>query len=126
MTEPTRSCTVRLRTATGVERASVSASVLATDDAVIDKARRAAGVAGAALIDGTIEPANGRVATDGGALASGRVPPLNLTTAEAKYLWAMISDEVGKEAVQYSEDRPTVESLHTKIGAATPGVSLDE
>jgi len=44
-----------------------------------------------------------------------RVPPLNLTDEEAAYLWEMMKREVGKEEVQYSDGRETVESLHTKV-----------
>ena len=54
-----------------------------------------------------------------------RVPPLNLTDEEAEYLWEMVKEEVGKEEVQYSDDRLTVESLHTKIGNVAPGVDFD-
>jgi hypothetical protein len=48
-----------------------------------------------------------------------RVPPLNLTDEEAAYLWEMMKREVGKEEVQYGEDRDTVESLHTKVRRIT-------
>jgi len=44
-----------------------------------------------------------------------RVPPLNLTDEETAYLWEMVKREVGKEGVQYSDDRETVKSLHTKV-----------
>jgi len=44
-----------------------------------------------------------------------RVPPLNITDEEAAYLWKMMKREVGKEQVQYGENRQTVESLHTKV-----------
>lgn len=46
---------------------------------------------------------------------SKRVPPLNLTKAEAEYLWEMMKREVGKREVQYGDDRERVESLHTKV-----------
>lgn len=44
-----------------------------------------------------------------------RPRPLNLTEDEAEYIWEMLKEEVGKESVQYGEDRETVESLHTKV-----------
>lgn len=44
-----------------------------------------------------------------------RIPPLNLTKEEAAYLWEMMKEEVGKEEVQYGDDRDTAESLHTKV-----------
>lgn len=44
-----------------------------------------------------------------------RSSPLNLTEDEADYLWKMMVREVGKEEVQYGDDRETVESLHTKV-----------
>jgi hypothetical protein len=58
-----------------------------------------------------------RVLTDGGTSSSGseRIAPLNLTEGEAAYLWEMMKREVGKKEVQYSDDRETVESLHTKV-----------
>lgn len=48
-----------------------------------------------------------------------RVPPLNLSEEEADYLWEMLKREVGKEEVQYGDDRETVESLHTKVRRIT-------
>jgi hypothetical protein len=54
-----------------------------------------------------------------------RVPPLNLTDEEAAYLWDMMKREVGKEEVQYGEDRDTVESLHTKVRRITREVEPD-
>lgn len=41
--------------------------------------------------------------------------PLNLSQEEVAYLWEMMKQEVGKEEVQYGDDRETVESLHTKV-----------
>ena len=48
-----------------------------------------------------------------------RIPPLNLTKDEAEYLWKMMKEEVGKEEVQYSDERETVESIHTKVRRLT-------
>lgn len=44
-----------------------------------------------------------------------RPQPLNLTDEEIEYLWGMMKREVGKEGVQFSDDRGIVESLHTKV-----------
>jgi hypothetical protein len=54
-----------------------------------------------------------------------KIPPLNLTEDEAEYLWEMMKQEVGKEEVQYSDDRETVESLHTKVGEITDSFPRD-
>ena len=69
-----------------------------------------------------------KLVTDGGTDDGGvdRVPPLNMNEEEAKYLWEMVKEEVGKEEVQYSDDRSTVEALHTKIGNIAPGVDFHE
>ena len=50
------------------------------------------------------------------ASGSERVPPLNLTQDEVDYLWDLITDEIGKQAVWESGDIDTVNSLHSKIG----------
>lgn len=54
-----------------------------------------------------------------------RVPPLNLTKEETEYLWEMMKREVGKEEVQYSDDREVVESLHTKVRTVNPATDQD-
>ncbi|EMA01831.1 hypothetical protein C437_15466 [Haloarcula vallismortis ATCC 29715] len=56
---------------------------------------------------------------------SDKVPPLNLTEDEAEYLWEMMKQEVGKRDVQYSDDRETAESLHTKVGEITDSFPSD-
>ncbi|SFR47721.1 hypothetical protein [Halorubrum sodomense] len=50
----TRRATVRLRTATAIETVTVDASVLATDAALVDKARRQAGIAPALFLTGEV------------------------------------------------------------------------
>lgn len=50
----TRRATVRLRTADAIETVTVDASVLATDAALVDKARRQAGIAPALFRTGEV------------------------------------------------------------------------
>jgi len=50
----THQATVRLRTATGTHLEQIEASVLATDDALVDMARRQAGVTVARFITGEV------------------------------------------------------------------------
>jgi len=44
-----------------------------------------------------------------------RIPPLNLTAEEGEVLWEMLKHEIGREKWQYSGDRSTAESIHTKV-----------
>lgn len=50
----TRRATVRLRTADAIETVTVDASVLATDAALVDKARRQAGIVPALFRTGEV------------------------------------------------------------------------